>query len=105
MTKTPNLVMREEEEQRLIDPRPYTYEKVKAASGKSSLDNGDLVANFLRGKTLEEVYIAAAAVLEMNPETLQIAYDHLNPGHQRMCVGNKLRRSEQWAERILLGAS
>jgi hypothetical protein len=70
--------------------------KVQAASGKRSFDNADSVAKKLRGKTLEEVAdIASAMLVEegegMTAKALLAKYSHLNPGHQRMCIGNKVR--------------
>jgi len=70
--------------------------KVQAASGKRSFDNADDVAVKLRGKTIEEVadLVAQGLVDEGEPTTakaLLAKYSHLNLGHQRMCMGNKLR--------------
>jgi len=73
------------------------YESVKAASGNRSYDNADTVAEMFRGKSLDEVYILAARDLKANGETgitikgLKERYENLNPGHQRMCVGNRVR--------------
>lgn len=73
------------------------YESVKAASGNRSYDNADTVAEMFRGKTLEQVYTLAARDLKANGETgitiksLKERYENLNPGHQRMCVGNRVR--------------
>lgn len=70
--------------------------KVVAASGKRSFDNADAVAVAFRHKTLEEVADLAAEMLgvEGEPTTakaLLAKYSHLNKGHQRMCIGNKVR--------------
>lgn len=72
------------------------YEATKAASGNRSYDTGDEVAEMFRGKDLEEVYKLAARDLKANGENVTIKalkerYANLNPGHQRMCVGNKVR--------------
>ncbi len=79
-----------------IRPQWDTLTKVQAASGKRSFDNADSVAQALRGKSLEEAYslVSKALKAEGEPETvaaLTARYEHLNPGHQRMCLGNKLR--------------
>lgn len=79
-----------------ITPAWETLTKVQAASGKRSFDNADAVAIRLRGKTLEEVADIAAELLgeEGEPTTanaLLAKYSHLNAGHQRMCIGNKVR--------------
>lgn len=68
------------------------YEKVKNASGHTSYDNGDDVATKLRGKTLDEVYAHAAKTLKEPEKDLRTKYKHLNPGMQRMSLGNRLRK-------------
>lgn len=68
------------------------YEKVKNASGHTSYDNGDDVATKLRGKTLDEVYVYAAKQLKEPEKDLRTKYKHLNPGMQRMSLGNRLRK-------------
>lgn len=68
------------------------YEKVKNASGHTSYDNGDDVATKLRGKTLDEVYAHAAKALKEPEKDLRTKYKHLNPGMQRMSLGNRLRK-------------
>ncbi len=68
------------------------YEKVKNASGHTSYDNGDDVATKLRGKTLDDVYAYAAKQLKEPEKDLRTKYKHLNPGMQRMSLGNRLRK-------------
>lgn len=68
------------------------YEKVKNASGHTSYDNGDDVATKLRGKTLDEVYAHAAKMLKEPEKDLRAKYKHLNPGMQRMSLGNRMRK-------------
>lgn len=68
------------------------YEKVKNSSGHTSYDNGDDVATKLRGKTLDEVYAHAAKALKEPEKDLRAKYKHLNPGMQRMSIGNRLRK-------------
>lgn len=69
----------------------YVYTKVKAASGRVSCDNDDQVAKMLREKSLEEVYFIVSSTVSIDVTTLHSLYDHLNPGQQRMCLGNRLR--------------
>jgi hypothetical protein len=69
------------------------YEKVKNASGHTSYDNGDNVATMLRGKTLDDVYALAAKKLKEEEKALRSKYKDLNPGMQRMALGNRLRKS------------
>ena len=63
----------------------------RSASGRKSLDNGDIIAADLRGKTLEHTYKVAAKHLKESVSALTAKYQHLNPGQQRMCLGNRLR--------------
>lgn len=63
----------------------------RAASGRISRDNNDTVAAALRGKSLESAYDIAAKHLKTKAITLKLKYGHLNPGQQRMCLGNRIR--------------
>ncbi len=74
-----------------INGQRYGYVPCIAASGRKSFDKDDSVANMLRGKTLDEAYEIASTILDIPVATLISAYRHLNPGQQRMCLGNKLR--------------
>lgn len=79
-----------------------TYEAVKAASGNRSYDRGDKVAMLLRGKTLQDAYKIANRFLKDHGQKstvqgLMDKYEGLNPGHQRMCLGNKMRAAEALA--------
>tara|TARA_R110000744_G_C19371646_1_gene562767 strand:+ start:6349 stop:6795 length:447 start_codon:yes stop_codon:yes gene_type:complete len=69
----------------------YDYEPCTAASGKKSKDNNDGVAQELRGQTLDFAYTRAAEYLEKTETDLRSRYNHLNPGQQRMCLGNLIR--------------
>lgn len=64
---------------------------VKTAGGNQAIDNGDKVAKQLRGKSLDEVYKAAAAALKEPESALRAKYKHLNEGMQRMNLGNRMR--------------
>lgn len=79
-----------------IRPDWDSLTKVVAASGKRSYDNADALAKALRGKTLDEAYTICSKALKAEGEpatvkALKARYAHLNPGHQRMCIGNKVR--------------
>lgn len=74
-----------------IDHKKHSYEKCTSASGNSSLDNADRVALDLRGMELREVYKTVGKVIDISAEELKLKYNHLNPGQQRMCLGNKMR--------------
>jgi hypothetical protein len=74
------------------------YEAVKSAGGNSSLDNGDKLAKSLRGLGLDDVYKEAAKVLGKDEAAaLYKRYNKregkepLNPGMQRMNLGNRMR--------------
>ena len=69
------------------------YTKCKSANGNFSLDNGDMTAVILRGQTLDEVYAIAAASTGKSETDLRNRYAHLNPGMQRMNLGNMIRRT------------
>lgn len=69
----------------------YDYEPCTAASGKKSKDNNDGVAQELRGQTLDFAYERTAEYLETTETSLRARYTHLNPGQQRMCLGNLIR--------------
>lgn len=68
-----------------------TYEPVKSAGGNSSLDCGDQLALKLRGADLDDIYEKAAKTLGESERSLKSRYSHLNPGMQRMNLGNRLR--------------
>lgn len=68
------------------------YIETKAASGKKSLDSGDDVAKALRGMELEEVYKEVGKKLGMTVRQLKLKYGRLNPGMQRMNLGNRMRK-------------
>lgn len=66
------------------------YAVAIAGSGRKSLSNGDAVAKALEGRPLDDLYSIALRVLEMD---LRPRYDRLNPGAQRMNIGNRFRNA------------
>jgi hypothetical protein len=67
-------------------------------SGRSTIDINDDVAEQLRGMNFKEAAnCVAKAMTELGEKTtakeLVEKYDHLNPGMQRMNLGNRLRSS------------
>lgn len=78
---------------------------VKTASGQKSKDNGDPVADLLVGKDLDQVYAIGAEQLAVSIDALREKYGHLNPGQQRMNIGNRIRgmmkRREKEAEQAV----
>lgn len=76
------------------------YQRVKTAGGNTSFDNGDKVAKELRELKLDEIYKLVskvakedleAANMEEAEKILRKKYSHLNPGMQRMNLGNRYR--------------
>lgn len=81
---------------------PEDMRKLTSAAGNLSYDCGDGVARQLERKSLTEVYEIAAAKLGIPEEQLLAKYQHLNPGMQRMNLGNRIRAaaSKQMKEKI-----
>lgn len=67
------------------------YVKVKTAAGNTSLSCGDATAKSLQGLELEDVYKKASKVLGVPVTELKSRYSKLNPGMQRMNLGNRMR--------------
>lgn len=80
------------------------YQTVRA-DGKVNVDCGDQLAAELRTLTLPETYAKAAVALNTTEEALVEKYKHLNPGQQRMCLGNRLRALGRQAEKAAEAAS
>ncbi len=77
----------------VYDPTRYVAHKsTKTASGRPVYDNNDRVsAEFRKLGTLDEQYKFAAEVLGVTQKSLREAYEKLNPGMQRMNLGNRVR--------------
>lgn len=67
------------------------YQAYRRADGKQSVDNGDGVASHLRALSLDKVYAVVSIEVQESVASLKTRYEHLNPGMQRMNLGNKLR--------------
>lgn len=64
--------------------------KVRAQAGQR--DIGDEIAQMLRSaSSLDDTYTIAARFLRVPEDELRQRYGHLNPGQQRMNLGNKMR--------------
>ncbi len=74
-----------------VDLSHYFIADEKTASGRRAMDCNDEVGQKLRGKGLDDAYAEAAKALGVTVKELQKMYGHLNPGMQRMCLGNRLR--------------
>lgn len=74
------------------------YVRTKSASGSSSMDSGDQVAQELRGMELDEVYSKVAKVLGETITSLKAKYAKLNVGMQRMNLGNRYRAAIDTSE-------
>jgi colicin import membrane protein len=73
----------------IIKPSTESMVKGKSASGSPSFNNGDVVAEGLQGQPIEVAY-AVATEFGLDVEG---KYDHLNPGHQRMVLGSRIRKA------------
>lgn len=70
----------------------YVFDKErKTAGGHTSIHCGDNTAKKLVGKSLDEVFKIAASTLKEPEKELRAKYAHLNPGMQRMNLGNRIR--------------
>jgi len=73
------------------------YEAYKAltteGATKRSIDKGDAVALQLRPLTLTTVYAAVSNTTGTSIADLRERFSHLNPGMQRMNLGNMMRRA------------
>lgn len=67
------------------------YQQYRREDGVLSMDNGDDVAARLRKMELANVYAYAAGVLNVPKDELLARYAKLNPGMQRMNLGNRVR--------------
>ena len=67
------------------------YEKATSYSGGATLDNGDDLAQALRGATPAQVCAVADKLCGAADGYHAGEYAHLNVGQQRMCAGNKIR--------------
>jgi len=78
----------------VVDKVRYaTTSDIKTESGRVSVDNDDQIAQLLRGCDLVVVYRKAAEILEAPQVVLEAQYAHLNPGMQRMNLGNRIRKA------------
>lgn len=57
-----------------------------------SLDKGDSLAVTWRSMPLQDIYKSAAALLGVSSSDLVSRFAHLNPGMQRMSLGNMVRK-------------
>jgi hypothetical protein len=81
------------------DLSKYTrHADIKTASGRPTYDIGDKTAEVLRGKDLDAVYeVTVKTIAKLTGEKgltvdeLKTKYSKLNPGQQRMNLGNRLR--------------
>lgn len=74
------------------------YEKYKAVVNgqtRRSIDKGDALAVHLRGMELADVYKTAAELVGHSVADLKSRFEHLNPGMQRMSLGNMIRKVQK----------
>lgn len=80
-----------EDKKPMIDLTGKEYTPTKSANGSKSKHNNDRIAQALNGQPLENVYAIAAEMTDIAVEDLEKRYEHLNPGQQRMNLGNRIR--------------
>lgn len=76
------------------------YEVVKIQDGnrtKRIVDNGDKAAKRMRNLDLSDLYKEASEVSGIPQTQLREKYGDLNPGLQRMSLGNRIRAGEKRA--------
>lgn len=67
-------------------------EKLRAYTAANPRDIGDQIATMLRAcESLDDTYRVAAEYLGEGEPTLREKYTKLNPGQQRMVLGNRMR--------------
>jgi len=72
--------------------RKYHHGSVtKTPSGRHTFDINDCIAKTLRGRPIDIVREMASPYLKSSTQELEDKYCHLNPGLQRMSIGNRLR--------------
>lgn len=79
--------------------RYVVSDDVKTPSGRKAIDNDDDFARELRGSSLSEVFRIASQATGQTQKDLRAKYEHLNPGMQRMNLGNLIRGARRGAER------
>jgi hypothetical protein len=84
-----------EGKERLVpaDLSHYVLHEDKTASGRRKIDINDDTAEKLRELDLEGTYKYAASILDENAKELKAKYANLNPGMQRMNLGNRIRKA------------
>jgi hypothetical protein len=72
-------------------PTKHAIETRERMKKEGLTDIGDVVAEKLRNKTLDEAYAIAAEFVKIPENELRAKYVKLNPGQQRMNLGNRMR--------------
>lgn len=78
----------------------YVLHDTKTASGRKQIDVDDATAEKLREMDLPGVYKYAAKVLDESIKDLIEKYKNLNPGMQRMNLGNRIRKAMKIAAEV-----
>lgn len=71
------------------------YQVALHPNGKKTQNNGDQVAALLLPISLPDLKAFSAT-------TFGASYDHLNPGHARMCIGNKIRGAVKKGDEVAM---
>lgn len=86
----------------VVDRARYQYiahPEVRTGSGRAAVDCGDVLADALRGKTLEQV----VGIANENDIFPGAAFENRNPGMVRMALGNRLRAKLRKEGRLKVG--
>jgi len=78
----------------------YVLHDTKTASGRKKIDINDETAEKLRELDLDGTYKYAASILDENVKELKAKYANLNPGMQRMNLGNRVRKAFRLAAEV-----
>ena len=85
------------------DLEKYTLHTSTTKAGRRHIDIDDDVAAKLREMDLDGVYKYAAEILEVSVNKLRDRYKNLNPGMQRMNLGNKIRAIFRLGDKVSKG--
>lgn len=77
-----------------IVPQKYRdkYTKASLPSGRATLHNNDEVAQSMVGMDLTTAQSMVAKAMKVTAVSLKARWEHLNPGQQRMLLGNVYRK-------------
>lgn len=75
----------------VAQPTRHSVETREKMKKEGVTDIGDNVGTMLRGKSLDEAYAICSKFIHVPEDELRAKYRKLNPGQQRMNLGNRMR--------------